>query len=256
MEYFFYYTAIIEEKSLYDIGFKLYEPKHLLWLVATVIACVLFSNWYKTLTDAKKLKTKKFFAVALLISEIAKDLVLWVHGAPMMEYLPLHLCSFAILGMLVDAFGRWQSVTGQMMAYAFCPGAISALLFCNWIELPFLNYLNIHSFVFHAWIVIYFVMLYRAGEIKPVYSGIWKTIGIVAILAIPIVPFNLTFDQNYLFLNEASEGSPLVPVWNIFAPSFGLPGYIFGAALLVVIVFHILYGMYIVIDKLAHKKRG
>ncbi len=255
MEYFFYYKAIIEEKGL-DIGFKLYEPKHLIWLAVTVIACVLFSNWYKTLDTAKKIKTKKFFAVAILISEIAKDLVLWLSGAPMIEYLPLHLCSFAIFGMLTDAYGKWQHVTGQMLAYAFCPGAISALLFCNWVELPFFNYLCIHSFVFHAWIVIYFVMLYRAGEIKPVYSGIWKTIGIVLIAAIPVIPFNLAFDQNYLFLNEASEGSPLVPIWNIFAPQFGLPGYIVGVALLVIVVFHILYGMYIALDKLAHKRRG
>lgn len=256
MQYFFYYTKIIEEQMLFDIGFKLYSPGHLIRLAAIVVACVLFSNWYKTLPELKKVKTKKFFAVAILISEILKDLVLWVHGAPMIEYLPLHLCSFAIFGMLIDAFGRWQNITGQMMAFAFCPGAISALLFCNWTELPFLNYLNIHSFVFHAWIVIYFVMLYRAGEIKPVYGGIWKSIGVVLPVSFPIIAFNLTFDQNYLFLNEASEGSPLVPVWNIFGTSFGLPGYIVGVLLLVIVVFHILYVMYKLLANVKEKKRG
>ncbi|MBR6528687.1 MAG: YwaF family protein [Firmicutes bacterium] len=256
MDYFFYYTKIIEEKMLFDIGFDLYCPGHLVWLAATVVACVLFSNWYKKLSDAKKTTTKKFFAVAILISEILKDLVLWLAGAPMIEYLPLHLCSFAIFGMLIDAFGRWQHITGQMFAYAFCPGAVSALLFCNWTELPFFNYLNIHSFVFHAWIVIYFVMLYRGGEIKPAYSGIWKSIGAILPISFPIIAFNLTFDQNYLFLNEASEGSPLVPVWNIFGTSFGLPGYIFGVVLLVLVVFHVLYVVYKVLGNVSNKKRG
>lgn len=256
MQYFFYYTKIIEEKELFDIGFNLYGPGHLIWLAATVVACVLFSNWYKKLPEANRVKTKKFFAIAILVSEILKDLVLWLAGAPMIEYLPLHLCSFAIFGILIDAYGRWQHITGQMIAFAFCPGAVSALLFCNWTELPFLNYLNIHSFVFHAWIVIYFIMLYRGGEINPRYSGIWKTIGVVLVLAVPVFLFNLAFEQNYLFLNEASEGSPLVPVWDIFGTRFGLPGYIFGCVLLVIAVFHVLYVVYKVIGNMGDRKRG
>ena len=254
MEYFFYYTKIVEEKELFDIGFSLYSLGHLIWLAAIVIACILFSNWYKKLSEQNKTKTKKFFAVALLVSEILKDLVLWIAGAPMIEYLPLHLCSFAIFGLLIDAYGRWQDITGQMIAFAFFPGATAALLFCNWTELPFMNYLNIHSFVFHGWIVIYFVMLYRAGEIKPIYKGIWKTMSVILPIAVPVFIFNLIFEQNYLFLNEASEGSPLVPIWNIFGTRFGLPGYIFGAILLVIAVFHILYAVYKVLDKKSLQK--
>ena len=99
-------------------------------------------------------------------------------------------------------------------------------------------------------------MLYRAGEIKPIYSGIWKSIGVVLPVAFPIIAFNLAFDQNYLFLNEASEGSPLVPVWNIFGTSFGLPGYIIGVLLLVIVVFHVLYVVYRLLAKMQTKKRG
>lgn len=254
MKYFFYYTKIIEEEMLFDIGFNLYGIGHLVWLAVIVAACILFSNWYKNQLELTRTKTKKFFAIALLVSEILKDLVLWVAGAPMIEYLPFHLCSFAIFGLLFDAFGRWQHITGQMIAFAFCPGAVAALLFCNWTELPFLNYLNIHSFVFHGWIVIYFIMIYRGGEVKPEYKGIWKTVGVILPAAVPVFIFNCIFEQNYLFLNEASEGSPLVPIWNIFGTRFGLPGYIFGAILLVIAVFHVLYVVYRMIDKTTNKR--
>ena len=118
MQYFFYFFKIIEEKELFDIGFNLYGPGHLIWLAATVVACVLFSNWYKKLPEANRVKTKKFFAIAILVSEILKDLVLWLAGAPMIEYLPLHLCRFAMFGILIDAYGRWQHITGQMIAFA------------------------------------------------------------------------------------------------------------------------------------------
>ena len=61
---------------------------------------------------------------------------------------------------------------GQMFAFAFFPGALAALLFCNWTCYPFWNFMNIHSFVFHGWIVCYFVMRYRGGEIRPHYRGL------------------------------------------------------------------------------------
>ena len=75
-------------------------------------------------------------------------------------------------------------------------------------------------------------------------------------MAFPIIAFNLAFDQNYLFLNEASEGSPLVPVWDIFGTRFGLPGYIVGVLLLVIVVFHILYVVYKLLANVQRKKRG
>ena len=174
----------------------------------------------------------------------------------MIDYLPLHLCSFAIFGLMFDAFGIKRKITTQMIAFGFFPGAVAALLFCNWTCYPFMNFMCIHSFTFHAWIVIYFVMLYRAGEIKPEYKGIWNTTKVLIVVAVPVVIFNRIFDTNYLFLNEASEGSPLVAVWDIFGTRFGLPGYIAGAILLAIIVFHILFIVYNALEKVSNKKRG
>ena len=247
-EYFFIYTALIEEQQL-DIGFDLYSAGHLIWLAATIIVGFLLSNWYKKKEPGIKLKIRKTLAIILLVSEILKDSWVVYVGAPLIEYLPFHLCSFAIFALLFDAFGNKQHVTGQMIAYAFCPGAMSALLFCNWTEYPFFSYMCIHSFAFHALIVIYFIMRYRAGEIKPNYKGIWNTMKVVGAIAPFVFIFNLFTGQNYLFLNEASPGSPLVPVWDIFGTRFGLPGYVFGCVLLVIVVFHILYVVYRLLDK-------
>lgn len=252
-ENFFAYSSMIEEKGL-DIGFELYGMGHLIWLVSILIVTVIIGNIYKNSSYLQKEKIKRFFAVAILLSEILKDIVLAIAGADMIGYLPMHLCSFAILGMMAHSYGHWQEVTGQLMAYAFFPGAIAALLFCNWTEYPFLNYMCIHSFAFHGWIVCYFVMLYRAAEIRPSYSGLWKTVAAMLLASIPVYFFNIAFDTNYLFLNEASEGSPLVIVWNLFGTRFGEIGYLIGAALLVIIVFHILYVAYKLLSKIFREK--
>ena len=248
LEYFFINTLKIEERGL-DIGFDLYCPGHLIWLVAIAAAAVVMTGYYMKQTEEQREKTRKFFAIALLCSEILKDAIVIVIGAPMKGYLPLHLCGLAIFVMLWDAFGKNKRISGQMLTYAFLPGAISALLFCNWTEYPFFNFMCIHSFVFHGWIVIYVVMLYAAGEIMADYKGLWTTAGILAVCAVPIYILNTLIEENYLFLNEASEGSPLVFLWDVFGTRFGAPGYIASFAVLLLTVFHVLYLVYRCINK-------
>lgn len=268
-QYFFTNKLEIQEQGL-EIGFDLYSAGHLIWLAVLLVLAVLISNYYKNLDGHGSVKIRsnavvspgdarigqlrqrrmlKFFAVALAVSEIIKDLVLYFTGFWHAEYLPFHLCGLAIFALLADAFLENQKITGQLISYAFMPGAVSALLFCNWTEYPFLNFMNIHSFVFHGWIVFYLVMRYRNGEIRPNYKGLWLTFLMVLLLVAPLFWFNLNFDTNFLFLNEASEGSPLVPIWNLLGTKYGYPGYFAGCAVLVIVVFHGLYLLYSLLGK-------
>ena len=256
LKYFFIYSLQIEQRGL-DIGFKLYGLGHLIWLVAILLFIIFFSNHYKKQSEVNQRKTKKFFAVTIVLLELTKDMILIISGAPMIGYLPFHLCSFAIFGMIADAFSnnpKINNLTGQFMMYAFFPGAVSALMFCNWTEYPFANFMCIHSFVFHGWIVCYAMMNYFAGKIKTTYSGLWKTAALLFVCSIPIYIFNSISGQNYLFLNEASEGSPLVFLWNIFGTRFGQAGYVLAYAVLVITVFHFLYAVDAILDKIF--KRG
>lgn len=69
----------------------------------------------------------------------------------------------------------------------------------------------------------------------------------------PIYILNLLIGENYLFLNEASEGSPLVFLWDIFGTRFGAPGYVASFAVLILMVFHVLYLVYGGINKIKEK---
>ena len=254
LNYFFIYALRIEEQGL-DIGFKLYCPGHLIWLGAIAAAAVLISRYYIRQSKEKRTWIKKIFAVAILCSEILKDIIIVIINAPLKSYLPLHLCSLAIFGMLYDAFGKNRRISGQMMAYAFMPGAISALLFCNWTVYPFFNFMCIHSFVFHGWILIYGVMLYAAGEIRADYRGLWQTAGVLTACAVPIYILDKLINENYLFLNEAPEGSPLVFLWNVFGTGFGEAGYLISLGVMVVAVFHLLYLAFSLINRIKENKK-
>ncbi|MBR4878322.1 MAG: YwaF family protein [Clostridia bacterium] len=247
-KYFFTNEHSIEALGL-DIGFRLYSVGHILWLIFIIASGIVISSWYKKQsTDIRRI-VRRIFALFMAITEAVRDLLIAFTGCFAMEYLPLHLCGLALFFIAADAFIEKQKLTRQMIAYAFMPGAVSALLFCNWTIYPFFNYMNIHSFAFHAYIIWYFLMRYRAGEIMTEYKGIWKTLAVIVALVPPMFMLNKVWGTNFMFLNESSAGSPLVPLWNIFYTRFGYVGYILSEIALVTIVLHAVYGIYKLIER-------
>ncbi len=228
-----------------NVGFELYSKGHLIWLLFLAVCALILIPMYLKAKDSKRLKMRKGFALFLLISEIVKDIIIVIIGAPIAAYLPLHLCGYAIFFLLTDAYLPKQKVTGQLIAYAFGPGALAALLFCSWTMLPlFWNFMTIHSFIFHGVIVTYLIMRLANGEIKPSYKGLWISVLTMACLAVPAYLVDMKTGYNYMFIYEVQRNSPLEPIWEIFGTRWGKPGYVVGAILLVIVIFHALYLIY------------
>ena len=241
---FWLYTEKAIEEHL-NVGFELYSKGHLIWLLALAVASLIVVPVYLRAPRSRQAKIKKIFALGLLISEIIKDCIIIAVGAPISAYLPLHLCGYAIFFLLIDAFCPKQKITGQLIAYAFGPGALSALLFCSWTLLPlFWNFITIHSFVFHWAIVTYLIMQLANGEIRPDYKGLWISVLMMAVLAVPAYLVDMATGYNYMFIYEVQRNSPLEIAWEIFGTRFGKPGYVVGAMLLVIVIFHALYLIY------------
>ena len=236
-------------KSLDDLewmglGFSLWGPGHLIWLGCIFLAVWLISSAYRKAGYKRRRLIAGIFAFFLPVSEIIKDCYTAAIGQFNIEYFPFHLCGISIFIILID-YLRPNRFTSQLVMYACMPGALAALLCCNWTAVPFFNFFCIHSFVFHAVIVIYAICRYRGREIRPEYSGIWKSVAVVYGWAIPMIAVNGKFDTNFLFLNKASEGSPLT----VLVDLFGEDMYYVSFALFVLIVWHIMYGVYSLINR-------
>ena len=52
-----------------------------------------------------------------------------------------------------------------------------------------------------------------------------------------------------MFLNVPSEGSPLMALWAVFGTKFGSTGYVGSMVMLVVLVLHIIFAVYCILDK-------
>ena len=218
------------------MGFSLFGPYHIGWLILIIMTVVFVSRHFEKL-DAKGRKIlQRNIAWFILLFEILKIICLIFRNEFTIHYLPLELCSFAIVAIFYHAYTD-NVFIGEMLYNLFLPGAIAALLFCNWTHRPIYGFLSLFSFIFHLALVMYCVMVLYAGVVKPNKKRIRSSVLFLAVIAPIIYLLNKMWDTNFMFLNVPSPGSPLVPLEIIF----GNPGYIFGLACIIALLWGVLY---------------
>ena len=216
--------------------FSLFGPYHIGWLIVITIIVVLFSKYFKQLNTEKQKAFQQKIAWFILLAEIIKITYLIISNEFTINYLPLELCSFAIWAIFYHAYTN-NPFIGETLYNLFLPGAIAALIFCNWTHRPIYEFLSLFSFIFHLALVMYCVMVLYAGIVKPHKKRILSSVIFLAVIAPIIYLLNKMWDTNFMFLNTPSPGSPLVPLENIF----GNPGYIFGLAFIIILLWGVMY---------------
>ena len=218
------------------MSFSLFGPYHIGWLIVTTITVALVSKYFKKLDTKNQKVFQQKTAWFILLAEISKITYLVINNEFAMKYLPLELCSFAIWAIFYHAYTN-NPIIGETLYNIFLPGAIAALLFCNWTHRPIYEFMSLFSFIFHLTIVMYCVMVLYVGIVKPSKKRILSSIVFFAMVAPIIYQLNKIWDTNFMFLNTPSPGSPLVPLENIF----GNPGYIFGLGCIIILLWVVMY---------------
>lgn len=211
--------------------------EHSSWLLAMTIAGIIAAVSYRRLTRSKQILFLKIFASCIVFSEVARQMIYLLQGAYRIEYLPLHLCAVTELFCFLYAF-RQDSVSREFLYWLGLPGALSALLFADWLWFPLWNFQSIQSFFVHGAMSVFAILLLVSGESKPSLKGWPPTFAIATIFALPLFFLNKLWGTNFFFLNTPSPGSPLV----IFEKIAGNPGYI-GLLLVLVLVVWILMAL-------------
>ena len=245
-KYFFYHNSMLPAGT---VGFTMYDKLHLTWLFSLFVVGYLVVIYYKRLGSDAKVRFRKIMATIMIALEIIKDIIIAYTGNFSVEYLPFHLCGIGIILAFVHAY--WPKQLWAEIGYALClPGALSALLFPNWTEYPFLNFMHMHSFIIHAMIVLYPILLLAGKEYRPNYHYYPKVLKFTVIIGIPLFIFNKVFNTNFLFVNWPSAGSPLV----IFAKWFGNPGYLIPYVILLFTVLALMYSPFYLKERVLNKK--
>lgn len=226
------------------VGFQQFGTLHLLWLTAFIILFIVMIIFFRKMKPSEQRKCLVSIAILLVASEIVKFVILLIGNRFEWDYLPLHLCSMNIFIILSHAL-KPTKFKAEFL-YALClPGATAALLFPGWPSLPFLNFIHIHSFVFHALLLIYPILLIVAG-FKPDYKQLSKCLLFLLVVSPILYGLNKILDTNFMFLNNPGTGNPLA----LFEKWLGNPGYIAGFFVLLAIVWSVLYVPIIIKEKL------
>lgn len=204
MDYFWHTSDTIPA----GLGFTPFGSLHLGWLAAFAVITVASCIAYRRMDPKGRSAFRRTVACLLVADELFKLIPMIVLGTFRLSYLPFQLCS---INMFLIVFHAWRPgrLLGSFLYTVCIPGAMAALLFPGWTELPGLNYLCIHSFSVHILLVLYPVVLTAAGEIRPEVKQIPRSLLLLAALAGAALILNLLWDTNFMFLMYAGEGNPL-----------------------------------------------
>ncbi len=197
------------------LGFPLFSPLHLSWLIAGLITILLCCRFYRRADKTSRAHWRKIIAGLLMADELFKMVMLAIGGNYMLKYLPLHLCS---INIFLIAFHAWKPsrLLGNFLYLVCIPGAISALLFPTWTSLPLENFMHLHSFTVHILLTLYPVVLTAGGDIRPRGRVFFPCLLLLAGMAAPILLINLLCGTNFMFLMYAEPGTPLEWFQNAF----------------------------------------
>lgn len=231
-DFFKHYSMFPEN----HIGFNLFSAYHVTWLVSIALFTAAAAYCYRRATPGIRRIVLLILGSSMMILELLKDGILLVIGKFGLEYLPLHLCSFGIFISFFYALYPSKR-KGELLYGLSLPGALAALIFCNWTVYPPFNFMHLHSFIIHGMLVMFPVLLLASGELVPNVKYIKDALFFLLAVSIPVYFFNKWAGTNFLFLNTPSKGSPLV----LFEELLGNPGYVLGFVPLLFLVWSVLY---------------
>ncbi len=243
---FWIHRDMIYQKGL-DLGFSVFSPGHIIWLLTIAACAFLTGKVYIKLGEEGRSNLRKGIGLSVILLDALKIIVMGLFGVNNIEFLPLHLCSVGGLATLVYAMwpGKWK--LDQLFGYAFFPAAILAIIFPSANMYPWWNFYCIHIFLYHALIIVYFVMLYQSGEFRPSYGGLWISFLFMAVFAVPIYLINVRFGVNYMFIGMRSDVGLLASLWDKVAEPYGRLAFTILLAAMFLVTIHVLHILYLLI---------
>jgi hypothetical integral membrane protein (TIGR02206 family) len=218
------------------LGWEHFGPLHLSYLIGFVLATVAMVIFYRHSNDARRKSIRIVYACVVVVLELVKQLICLVTGVYEPGLLPFHLCGMSIVFIVIHTLVP-NRTTAELLYSLSLPGAVAALLFCDWNMYPPINFFCQQSFFIHFFEFSYPILLVSSGEMRPRFTQLWRVVVYLLIVCPGIYFFNHAYNTNFFFMNEAATGSPLAPLqtW------LGNPGYLVGFTGLVFVVWLVMY---------------
>lgn len=210
------------------------------FFIAIIAAAMLF---YRKLDEKGRKKFLYVMSALLIADEIWKHAASLATGQWEWGFLPLHLCSINIFICVINSFKR-DDFTSETLYSVCLPGASLALLMPIWNNLPYWNFMSIHSNSIHVLLAMYPLLL-LAGGFKPNFRRLPKVFLVLLAECVPIFLLNKIIDTNFFFLNGTENN----PVLEILVSIFGENLYFLGLPPLLLVFWFFMYLPWFLLEK-------
>ena len=214
--------------------FHLYGADHWAALILTALAVVAACVWARRTPDpGARRRAARGLAVLLALSEVTQTVLRIEDGTwTAASSLPLELCDVALVVCVV---ALWTFRVGAAeLAYFWGLAGTAAAILTPDLDDGFPHHEYLTFFAHHGGVVVAAVFLTAGVGITP-RQGAWlRVTGWTLAYAGVAGAINLAFGTNYFYLREKPSGGGLL---DLFGP---WPYYIFGGALLCVVLFFLL----------------
>lgn len=247
MSTFWYTRETMKELNPDYINFEHFSTIHLAVTAVFIFIIIAAMFVYHRLDEKGRQKFLNVMAILFIADEAVKQIGSAVTGQWVWEFLPLHLCSINIFVCVINSRTR-DNLTSELL-YSMCiPGAALALAMPTWTNLPYWNFMSLHSNSVHVLLLMYPLLL-LAGGFKPNFKRLPKVFLVLLCECVPIFFLNKILDTNFFFLNK-TENNPLLEV---LASIFGENLFFLGMPFLLVIVWAAMYLPWYIIEKRKEK---
>ena len=225
----------------YNVGHPLFSLGHIIWLTIIILACIFVAKKSRKTTKNKQDLFRKICAIMVFTLEYVKIIIIsFLFPNYIGSYLPLQLCTFSGIFIIVDALWPNNKIVNMLWLYIFLPCGVLGIVSPS-TTYPFLNFFSIHEFLFHGLLVVYGVFKIAINESRVIYKGVWISALFILLLMIPIYYINITFNKSYMLLTNPSDFPLARLLWDISTPIFGNYGYIALLLCIGLLLFHIIY---------------
>ena len=147
------------------VGGERFGAIHLAYLAAFLILTLCYAFFYARLDAARRKTADRILGTAVFFCGLFEYGVTALLGRFGLYSLPIHVCSLLFILSLIHAWtnaappgSRAAKLHGFLGAVIFHPGILgawAALLFPDWLDVPFWNYLSVSGFLAHGFLAVY-----------------------------------------------------------------------------------------------------
>lgn len=241
-------------------GGEPFGAAHLAYLACFLALTVGYGLFYRRLDARRRRLADRVLGTLVFLTGLFEYGVTALVGRFDRYTLPLHVCSLMFSLTLLHAWtnaarpgsyaARLHAFLGAVLFHPGILGVWAALLFPDWLDVPFWNYLSVSGFLVHGLVSVYgaslLVKLAEAPDRRALFrhdltcSALFLGVG-AAVMAV----FDWATGANYWFMAWPSEGSPFAGVYARGGYGGYLAAYLLTAAAVTALWYGLRYAFFV-----------